>query len=111
VYLTDVDDDAGPFVYAAGTHLKKGAVPAPAYLFKDGSTPRSDDSQMSQVVSAEHWVKCVGPKGTVVFADTRGFHKGGLARGRERILYVCEFFSQGAGRGGISTYMPMRPAG
>jgi hypothetical protein len=30
----------------------------------------------------------------VVLADTRGYHKAGLARYRERILYTCMFTSQ-----------------
>jgi hypothetical protein len=36
----------------------------------------------------------MGPKGTVVLADTRGYHKAVLARDRDRILYNCMFTSQ-----------------
>ena len=103
VYLVDVDEGSGPFVYAGGSHPKRKLPRAPAFHHKDGNTPRSDDAQMAEVVPADQWVTCLGPRGTIVFADTRGYHKGGLARERDRILYVCEFLSQAAGRGGIST--------
>jgi hypothetical protein len=84
-----VDDDAGPFIYAARTHLKSGLCPEP-----NAAGNRSNDKQMAEVVSPERWVKCTGPKGTIIFADTRGYHKGGFAREHDRIMYICVFTSQ-----------------
>jgi hypothetical protein len=101
VCMSDVDEGAGPFTYAAGSHNKAGLRVTPEYLHKDGETPRSDDSQMAKVIPAERWVTAIGPKGTMVFADTRGYHKGGLARQRERSLYTCEFISPSAAERGI----------
>ena len=60
---------------------------------------------MAEVVPAERWVKGTGPRGTLIFADTRGYHKGGLARERDRLLYTCQFLSKAAGGG-----LPDRPA-
>jgi hypothetical protein len=40
----------------------------------------------------------------MIFADTHGYHKGGLARERDRLLYVAEYTSLAGGRGGISTF-------
>ena len=54
---------------------------------------RSRDEQMAEVVPADRWIKCLGPKGTIVFADTHGYHKGGLARENDRIMYTCMFTS------------------
>lgn len=93
VNLSDVDDAAGPFTYATGTHHKRKPRREPAYLFKEGNTPRSSDAQMAEIVPPERWVKSVGPKGTIIFADTHGYHKGGLAREHERIMYTCMFTS------------------
>lgn len=93
VYLSDVDDGAGPFIYAAGTHSKKKLRREPAYFLEDGFVMRSDDTQMAEVIPPERWIKCVGAKGTIIFADTRGYHKGGLARERDRIMYTCMFAS------------------
>lgn len=93
LYLSDVDEGAGPFMYAAGTHSKKRLLREPAYFLEDGYVMRSNDSQMAEVIAPERWVRGVGPKGTIIFADTRGYHKGGLARERDRIMYTCMFSS------------------
>lgn len=103
VTLTDVDEGAGPFTYAPGTHPKGSVVKNPEFLYKDGKTPRSDDSQMAAVVPRDRWVKGVGEIGTVIFADTRGLHKGGLALQKDRLLFTCEFTSPNAGNGGVQT--------
>jgi hypothetical protein len=103
VYLTDVGLGHGPFTYACGTHPKGPYQTPPEYLFKEHETTRSDDTQMARVAPADQWLTCVGPMGTIVFADTRGYHKGGLAREGDRIVYVAEFLSPGAGWGGIPT--------
>jgi hypothetical protein len=92
VYFSDVDDGAGPFTYAAGTHRKR-LRHEPSYHL-EGHVQRSRDDQMAEVLEPEHWIRAVGPKGTIVFADTRGFHKGGLARNDDRLMYVCMFTSQ-----------------
>ena len=103
VALEDVDDGAGPFHYAPGTHAKGPVRRRPAAATRDGSTPRSDDDQMAAVVPADRWVRATGARGTVVLADTRGFHKGGHATGRERVLLLTQYLSLGAGRGGVAT--------
>ena len=54
---------------------------------------RSALMSMAVVVPPEKWLKATGPKGTIVFADTSGYHKGGLARERDRLMYVCMFTS------------------
>jgi hypothetical protein len=36
---------------------------------------------------------CTGKKGTIIFADTRGFHKGGEARTRDRLMYNAMYTS------------------
>ena len=92
-YLSDVDLGAGPFTYAAGTHRKGSVRGQPEYTL-EGGVKRSTDPQMAAVVSPEDWVVCTGPKSTIVLADTQGYHKGGLATERDRVLYTCMFTSQ-----------------
>ena len=96
VNMSDVDAGAGPFTYAPGTHAKGSRRRAPAYIFKEGNTTRSTDAQMAQVVPPEEWVTSMGRAGTIILADTRGYHKGGLARERDRIMYTCMFTSSTA---------------
>jgi hypothetical protein len=92
LYLSDVNQGAGPFTYAPGTRGKGRARQKPDYLL-EGVTQRSIDAQMAAVVPRDRWVTCTGPKGTIVFADTRGYYKGGLSRERDRVLYACMFTS------------------
>lgn len=95
VYLSDVTEGAGPLTYAPGTHGLGGMTSRPRFSREPGTgAARSTDDQMSIVVPQDRWITASGPKGTVVIADTRGYHKGGLARDRDRILYTCMFTSQ-----------------
>lgn len=99
VYLTDVDEGKGPLCYVPGTHAFGAVKIKPgSRLFKEGRSMvrRTDDDQMNAVVPKEQWIAGLGPKGTVVFVDTRGYHKGGFVRDGERILYTCMFASQAA---------------
>jgi Phytanoyl-CoA dioxygenase (PhyH) len=95
VYLTDVNEEAGPLIYAPGTHAR-GSIKSSPESFKEENTTarRSNDDQMSAVVPRQKWVSAIGPKSTVIFADTRGYHKGGMVREGARILYTCTFTSQ-----------------
>jgi hypothetical protein len=92
VYLNDIDYGAGPFTYAPGTH-HKGPVRTIPESFNEKSVRRSTDEQMAKVVSPDRWVKATGSAGTIVFTDTHGYHKGGLARTRDRLMYFCMFTS------------------
>ena len=93
LYLEDVDEGAGPFTYAPGTH-KKGRYRniTPEYFF-EGGVRRTTDDQMKAVFSEDQWIRALGKKGTIVFADTRGFHKGGEARTKDRLMYTCMYTS------------------
>jgi hypothetical protein len=95
VYLDDVDRGCGPIAYAAGSHPKRGLKRAPAFTkTAEDKARRSDDGQMAEVAPRDRWIDGIGPKGTMVFADTRGYHKGGQATERERLLYMCMFTSR-----------------
>ncbi len=99
LYLSNVDEGAGPFTYAVGSHKDPYRMAPHRHL--DGETPRSTDGEMARLVPPRGWVAVTVPKGTLVFADTRGYHKGGLARRSERIAFIAEYLA-GAAQG-IST--------
>jgi Phytanoyl-CoA dioxygenase (PhyH) len=95
VYLTDATDGIGPLTYALGTHGLGRIKSRPQASRAEGTGAlRNTDEQASVVVPKAKWLTTMGPKGTVVLADTRGYHKAGLARDRERVLYTCMFTSQ-----------------
>jgi hypothetical protein len=93
-YLRAVEDGAGPFTYAPGTH-PKGRVRAEPESFREPGhgNRRSTDEQMARVVPPELWVRATGPAGTLLFADTRGYHKGGYARTQERLVFTAMYTS------------------
>lgn len=93
LYLDDVDEGAGPFTYAPGTHKKGKYRSIEPEFFLEGGVRRSKDEQMNVVFPKENWLKGVGKKGTLIFADTRGFHKGGEARTKDRLMYTCMYTS------------------
>ena len=92
VYLSDIDSSAGALTYATGTHTNGQRRANPEFSM-EGTVKRTTDEQMARVVPATQWLTAAGTEGTLVFADTSGFHKGGLARSRDRLQYVCMFTS------------------
>jgi hypothetical protein len=94
LYLDDVDEGAGPFTYAPGTHRKGQFRSIEPEFFIEGGVRRTTDEQMNAVFPKEQWKKGTGKKGTMIFADTRGFHKGGEARTKDRLMYTCMYTSQ-----------------
>lgn len=88
VYLSDVTEDHGPFTFAPGTQPR-----GPRQLdVKD----RLSDEEMAKLVPREEWVVCTGPPGTVVLADTCGYHKGGKPTKGDRLLWTAQFTSGAA---------------
>ena len=93
VYLKDVGSGAGPFTYAPKTHRKgvlRGREPE---FFMENGVRRTTDEQMSAIVPQADWLRATGAKGTIIFADTRGFHKGGEAKTDDRLMFTAMFTS------------------
>jgi hypothetical protein len=96
VHLRDVDEGSGPFRYARGTH-PKGSIRGVAPHHLEGHVERSTDADLALVVPEDRWIEATGPAGTIVFADTRGYHCGGLSRERERLLFTMLYTSRDSG--------------
>jgi hypothetical protein len=93
VYLTDVTEHHGPFTFARRTHPRGDRQLQVA--------TRLEDDEMAKLIPREDWVVCTGPVGTVVIADTCGYHKGGKPDIDRRILWTAQYTS-GAPRNGRS---------
>lgn len=93
VYLTDVDEGSGPLSYAPGTHNRGHIKREPECVSETRSARRTNDEQMSALIPENKWITGLGPKGTIVFADTHGYHKGGWVKQNERILYTSMYTS------------------
>jgi hypothetical protein len=88
IYFTDVDMKSGPFWFIPGTHRGKGrkiAVPM--------ERGRVSDARMVEAFDTARWKPCTGKAGTVILADTTGFHKGGKCEQHPRLLLTFEYVS------------------
>jgi Phytanoyl-CoA dioxygenase (PhyH) len=89
VYFTDVTRGAGPLCYAPGTHPEGARRDLP----ERDEQGRSTDEQLEPIVPERQWVYCEGKPGTVVFADTCGYHKQVKPETDERLLLVSHYVS------------------
>ena len=89
VYFTDVRRPAGPLTYAPRTHPLGDRRDLPEH----DAHARSTDEQLRAVVPESEWVLCEGAPGTVVFADTCGYHKQLKPETDERLLLMSHYVS------------------
>ena len=93
LYLEDVYEGTGPFTYAPGTHPKGIHASLQPHFMLEGNVRRTTDEAMANVYPRSDWKVCTGKKGTIIFADTRGYHKGGEARTGDRLMFTCMYTS------------------
>ncbi|MGH3104935.1 MAG: phytanoyl-CoA dioxygenase family protein [Gaiellaceae bacterium] len=89
VYFTDVTRAAGPLCYAPGSH----PLGPHRELPERDDRGRSTDEQLARIVPERDWILCEGKRGTVVLADTCGYHKQLKPAGEERVLLVAHYVS------------------
>jgi phytanoyl-CoA dioxygenase PhyH len=89
VYFTDVRVPAGPLTYAPRTHPLGDRRTVPEH----DEHRRSQDEQMARIVPEDEWRILEGAPGTVVFADTCGYHKQLKPESDERVKLVAHYVS------------------
>lgn len=82
-YLTDVTAENGPHCYVARSHRHK-----PDVLWRDG---RVSDEEISRYYKPHAVKEILGGKGTVIAADTLGFHKGVPLVSGDRLMMQLTF--------------------
>jgi len=91
LYLTDVDESSGPFMYIQSSHVDgRYGIFFPQRPPK-GSYPAEDD--VNRLIFKEDIQVCMGKAGTILFADTAGLHRGGYATGKSRLMFTAEYSS------------------
>jgi ectoine hydroxylase-related dioxygenase (phytanoyl-CoA dioxygenase family) len=88
VYLTDVDAGAGPHVFVRGSHQRRD--PRAKEILKRGYV-RLEDKEVASVYGHENIIEVTGRRGTVLVADTLGFHKGKAPQTSARCLAQLVF--------------------
>ncbi len=97
VYLADVPQGAGPLQYIRTTNTVEGR----RQWFKsefDGVGYRVADEDIASTYAPEQIVTAEGSAGTIVFADTRGLHRGGFAKDTERVVMQITYSSNASVR-------------
>ena len=95
IYMNDVDEGSGPFEYVPGS--ARGGPYADAWPwvpFGNDLYPPADEFEKK--IPADAVRTLTGPAGSVIFCNTSGFHRGGFATERARIMGVYNYISQAA---------------
>jgi hypothetical protein len=83
LYLVDVDEDTGPFEYvprsAPGGELDR------LWPWRPLGENYPPEDEFAKSVNGRS-VSFTAPKGTIIFCNTSGFHRGGFARRKPRVL-------------------------
>ena len=81
IYLTDVGENQGPHVFVPRSHIE-----LPETLKRDG---RFEDHEIHKIYGDGVMIK--GGVGTIIIADTQGFHKGLTVKDGDRSILQLEF--------------------
>jgi ectoine hydroxylase-related dioxygenase (phytanoyl-CoA dioxygenase family) len=91
LYLVDVDEDTGPFQYVPGS--APGGRYADAWPWKPLGENYPPENELEKRIPDDGVRTFTGPKGTFLFCNTSGFHRGGFATGKARVLATCTYSS------------------
>ena len=90
IYLQDVGEEQGPFTYVPKTQPFGSLAPRALTV----QSKRVDDARMQKYFAPERWRVCTGPAGTMILADTVGFHRGGKPSKGTRLLVTFTYTSE-----------------
>ena len=97
VYFSDVDEDAGPFEYVAGSaerapKIRRGSLGSLRLPWNRRRRYPGQDYVDKRIAQAGV-VTATGPPGTMILCDTSGLHRGGFARRNPRVLTYHTYVS------------------
>ena len=91
LYLVDVDETMGPFQYIPGSH--PGGQYADAWPWKPLGKNYPSEGELEQRIPASAIQSFIGPKASLVFCNTSGFHRGGFSTTAPRVLATATYSS------------------
>ena len=91
LYLVDVDAGTGPFEYVPGS--APGGRHADAWPWRPLGDNYPPDGELEKRIPEDGIRTFTAPKGTMVFCNTSGFHRGGFATERPRVLATVTYSS------------------
>ena len=91
LYLVDVDEGTGPFQYVSGSAA--GGRYSDAWPWRPLGENYPPEEELETRVPADERRIFTGPAGTLLFCNTSGFHRGGFATERARVLATATYSS------------------
>ena len=91
LYLVDVDEGTGPFQYIPGS--APGGPLGDEWPWAPLGNNYPPEGELEKRIAADNARVFTGPKGTVLFCNTAGFHRGGFATERPRVLATATYSS------------------
>jgi hypothetical protein len=91
LYLVDVDEGTGPFQYVAGS--APGGRYGDAWPWRPLGENYPPEDELERQIGSDGARVFTGPKGTLLFCNTAGFHRGGFATERPRVLATVTYSS------------------
>lgn len=91
LYLDDVDADTGPFEYVAGS--QPGGKYHGVRPWRPMAYGRVPEEDVSRQVPDDAIRTFTAPRGTIIFCNTSGLHRGGFATARPRVLATATYCS------------------
>ena len=94
LYLVDVAEGTGPFQYVPGS--APGGRHGDAWPWRPLGENYPPEDELERRVAADGARVFTGPKGTLLFCNTAGFHRGGFATEKPRVLATATYSSPAA---------------
>jgi hypothetical protein len=94
LYFSDVDEEAGPFEYVPGS--TEGGPYGDIFPWGKGDSWYPSVRKFDRKVPKSDRLLVTAPAKTIVVCDTSGFHRGGHAHSKPRILSTHTYVSRGS---------------
>jgi hypothetical protein len=91
LYLVDVDEAMGPFQYVPGS--QPGGQYADAWPWEPLGKNYPTEEELEALIPSSSVRAFTAPKGTLIFCNTAGFHRGGLSTTNPRVLATATYSS------------------
>lgn len=91
LYLVDVDEETGPLEFVAGS--ARGGAAAGFLPWRPASPKYPSPEDFQQHVSEGDVRTFTAPAGSLILCNTSGFHRGGFATGKPRVLATATYCS------------------
>lgn len=93
LYLTDVEENSGPFIYVKGSHKRFNEYFPQKYFGAGGLYP--DPKLFDRIIDKELITPICGKAGTLIIADTTGLHCGGNSLTSVREMATLVYYPPG----------------